>query len=247
MGTVQTFVDPAALTEAAALAIVDRAGQTVAARGRFSIVLSGGSTPRTLYERLAQDDLAARVDWRAVHVFWGDERAVPPDHADSNYRMAREALLDHVALPAQNIHRMGGELFPETAAAEYETVLHAYFGQAAMDGQPLPARFDLVLLGMGDDGHTASLFPGAAAIHEDRRWVTATYVDKLGAWRISLTPVAINAAAEIMLIVTGASKAERLQQVLAGPYQPDVLPAQIVNPAQGHLLWLVDEAAAGRL
>jgi 6-phosphogluconolactonase len=179
------------------------------------------------------------VDWARVHVFWGDERCVPPDHAESNYRMAREALLDQVSIiPAQNVHRMRGEIDPEEAADGYETDLRACFGVSA------PPRFDLILLGMGDDGHTASLFPGAEAIREQARWVAAYYVEKLGAWRLTLTPVVLNAAANVIFLVVGAGKAARLREVLDGPYQPDRLPAQVVRPSDGRLLWMVDQAAS---
>jgi 6-phosphogluconolactonase len=241
MATVQQYADPAQLADAAARHIVTQAEVAAAARGRFSLVLSGGSTPRLLHQRFASADLRDQVDWSAVHVFWGDERAVPPDHADSNYRMARETLLDHVPLPDANIHRIRAELLPVEAAAAYEAELRAFF-----IGMDVP-RFDLVLLGMGDDGHTASLFPGTAAIHEMQHWVAAYKVGKLGAWRITLTPPAINAAAQIVFLVAGANKADRLKQVLQGPKQPDQLPSQIVQPASGDLLWLVDEAAAAAL
>jgi 6-phosphogluconolactonase len=247
MATVKTFVDGTALTEAAAQHVLALAEASIADKGRFSVALSGGSTPRSLYARLAQDDRASQVDWSCVHVFWGDERAVPPDHEDSNYRMAREALLNHVPLPPENVHRISGELAPAAAAAEYEGMLRTYFAGLLKEGKTLAARFDLVLLGMGDDGHTASLFPGAAAIRESRHWVASYHVAQLDAWRITLTPIAINAAAQATFLVSGANKAERLQQVLYGPYQPDVLPAQIVRPEKGRLLWLIDEAAAGRL
>jgi 6-phosphogluconolactonase len=191
------------------------------------------------------------VDWTAVQVFWGDERCVPPDHPDSNYRMARETLLDHVPLPAGNVHRIRGELPPTQAAAEYERELHAFFslpplGAATRREAPM-ASFDLVLLGMGSDGHTASLYPGTLAIHETERWVTAHRVEKLDAWRITLTPPALNAAAQVTFVVSGTPcgrKAEALRQVLAGPYRPQELPAQVIRPAPGRLCWLVDREAA---
>jgi 6-phosphogluconolactonase len=222
--------------------------EAIAAHGRFAVALSGGSTPRATYALLATEEFASRVDWSHVHIFWGDERCVPPDHSDSNYRMACEALLDHVPLSARNVHRIRGEMNPEEAAADYERVLRSFFarqsrGKGIGDERPVP-RFDLVLLGMGEDGHTASLFPGTAVLQEGTRWVVAHCVEKLGAWRVTLTLVAINAAARVVFVVSGASKAERLQQVLAGPYPSDVLPAQLVRPGSGHLLWMVDEAAA---
>jgi len=244
MREVRVHPDAASLAQAAAEHFATLAAEAIADRGRFAVALAGGSTPRATYALLATDAFAARVDWPRVHVFWGDARCVPPDHPDSNYRMARETLLDHVPLPAGNVHRIPCEREPEQAAAAYERTLRAFF--ARHPEGPIP-RFDLVLLGMGNDGHIASLFPGTAALHEQTRWVMAHYVDKLRAWRLTLTPIAINAAANVIFIVSGAGKAERLRQVLAGPYQPDLLPAQIVRPDSGRLLWLVDAAAAVHL
>jgi 6-phosphogluconolactonase len=246
MSTVKTYRDPAALADAAARQVIAITKAAIAERGQATLALSGGSTPRLLYARLAQDDLATQLDWAAIHVFWGDERPVPPEHEDSNYRMAWEAWLSHVPIPAQNVHRMHGEMAPVAAAAEYEGMLRTYFAARIRRGDALTAAFDLVLLGMGEDGHTASLFPGAEAIRETKRWVTAYQVDRLASWRISLTPAALNAARHILFLVSGASKAGRLQQVLYGTYQPDRLPAQIIRPMRGSLLWMVDEAAAGR-
>ena len=239
MAEIRTYPEAASLARAAAEHFVTLATAAIAARGQFVVALSGGSTPRTTYALLASDEFAARVDWPRVRVFWGDERCVPPDHPDSNYRMAREALLDKVPIPAENVHRMRGELPPDQAAAAYQAELEAVLGAGG--------RFDLILLGMGANGHTASLFPGTAALHEQTRWAVAHYVDKLRAWRVTLTPVAINAAAHVISIVSGAGKAERLREVVTGPYQPDILPAQIVRPTDGRLLWLVDAAAAVHL
>jgi 6-phosphogluconolactonase len=236
------------VANAAADHFVTLAREAMASRGRFAVALAGGSTPKAAYSLLATNEFARRVDWSRVHVFWGDERCVPPNHPDGNYRMAREALIDRVPLPASNVHRMRGELEPGKAAADYEKTLGTFFdspfGEGAAGASVPPPRFDLILLGMGDDGHTASLFPGLRAIHEQRCWVLAHYVEKLEAWRITLTPAIINAAAEVTFVVTGSAKAERLRQVLTGPYQPDVLPAQIVGPDPGRLRWLLDEAAA---
>lgn len=233
---------PAALARAVAEHFTTLAGEAIAGRGRFAVALSGGSTPRAAYALLAADEFAGRVDWPRVHVFWGDERCVPPDHSDSNYRLARETLLDHVPIPAGNVHRIRGEEEPVAAAAAYERDLRAFFAGNSRGAVP---RFDLVLLGLGDDGHTASLFPGTAAIHERTHWVVAHHVDKLGSWRVTLTPIVINAAAQVTFVVSGAGKAGSLHQVRAGPYQPDALPAQIVQPTAGRLLWLVDATAAG--
>ncbi len=248
---VEVYPDAVSLARAAVEHFVALAAEAISTRGRFAVALAGGSTPRATYRLLAADEFAARVDWRHVHVFWGDERCVPPDHPDSNYRMARQTLLDAVPLPADNVHRIQGEMEPTRAAAQYERTLRAFFSSSAggrdAGNEETPARFDLVLLGMGGDGHTASLFPGTMAIGEQTRWVVAHHVEKLSAWRVTLTPVAINAAANVTFLVSGAGKAERLQQVLAGPYRPDVLPAQIVRPGRGRLRWLVDAAAAALL
>ena len=236
MQAVATFPDQDTLAEAAAQHIVTLAKEAITTRGRFSIALSGGSTPKQTLSCLASDEFAPMMDWQKVHVFWGDERCVPPDHADSNYLMAREVMLDRVPIPIENIHRIQAELNPTDAANTYETELRAFF-------QEVP-RFDLVLLGMGDDGHTASLFPGTEAFIEEDRWVVANYIAKMSAWRITLTPIAINAAANITFLVSGARKAERLHEVLNGPYKPRELPAQLVKPLDGRLRWLVDADAA---
>jgi 6-phosphogluconolactonase len=227
--------DLEALSQAAAERFTTLAGTC----NPFSVALAGGNTPRRLYATLAAPPFRQRVPWERVHVFWGDERCVPPDHPASNYRMARETLLDHVPLPACNVHRVRGELGPEAAAQEYAGELRAFFGTR------WPA-FDLILLGMGNDGHTASLFPASEALQEATRpvvGVTAHYQDR-PARRVTLTPPALNAARQVMFLVSGAGKAETLRAVLAGPYQPHTLPAQIVRPSDGHLLWLVDAAAA---
>jgi 6-phosphogluconolactonase len=208
----------------------------------FSVALAGGGTPRGVYELLATPPFSEQIPWGRVHVFWGDERCVPPDDPGSNYRMARETLLDRVPLPTDNIHRVHGELDPETAAQAYAAELRDFFGAQ----WPV---FDLILLGMGDDGHTASLFPGSDALREKTRpvvGVTAQYQDR-PARRVTLTPPAINAARHVMFLVVGASKANALQAVLEGPYQPHRLPAQIVQPTDGHLVWLVDGMAAKKV
>ena len=248
---VEVQTDSTNLARAAAHYFVTLASEAIATQGRFTVALAGGSTPEATYKLLATDEFAERLDWSRVHIFWGDERCVPREHPDSNYRMAREAWLDLVPLPAGNVHRIRGELEPGQAASEYEEVLRVFFsvpsGEAETKGEVAVACFDLVLLGMGDDGHTASLFPGTAAINEQTRWVTAHYVEKLSAWRITLTPAAINAASKVIFVVSGPDKASRLQQVLTGPYQPDSLPAQIVKPVAGRARWLVDSAAAALL
>jgi 6-phosphogluconolactonase len=254
-----------------------------------SLVLSGGSTPRGLY-RLLADPAApyrSRLAWDSIHFFWGDERHVPPDHPDSNYRMAREAMLDRVPVPAAHVFRIAGEE-PDAgrAAAAYEHELIATFGlrreerqvaasgagaatgmsatsgavvtggatatsganvtSAARAGLDWP-RFDLVLLGLGDEGHTASLFPGSPLLAESRRLAAAVWVEKLGTWRITLTPPVLVRAAAVIFLVSGAAKAAALAAVVEGEPRPELYPAQVVVPVDGKLLWLVDEAAAARL
>jgi 6-phosphogluconolactonase len=231
------------LARAAAEDAVRLAGEAVAARGRFTFVLSGGSTPRSLFTLLAdpQESFRDRIAWSAVHVFWGDERCVPPDHPESNYRMARESLLDHVPIPAANVHRIAAEN-PDAAAAAalYDNELALFFALAERE---LP-RFDLVLLGLGPDGHTASLFPGNAAVHETERRVIAPFVEKFNTHRITLTAPVLNHAAVVIFLVSGAEKAAALAAVVEGARQVDLYPAQIIQPDDGVLVWLVDDAAA---
>ena len=240
-GRVLIFDDAEALARAAAQRFAGIAAESVNARGRFSVALSGGSTPRRIYELLSGDEFKARVDWPKAHVFFGDERCVPPDDDASNYRMARESLLSRVGVPAENVHRMIGEGDAAANARLYEDELRSSFGDAG-----LPA-FDLVMLGLGDDGHTASLFPGTGALEDGGAWVAANWVGKLGAYRLTLTAPAINHAAHVMFVVAGAGKAERLREVLEGAREPQRLPAQLIRPAGGTLEWYVDRAAAARL
>ena len=238
---VQVFDDPELVAREAAGLFVRISIEAVSTRGVFSVALSGGSTPRRIYELLASDDYRTQVSWPNVHIFFGDERTVPPDHADSNYRMANEALLSQVPVPLKNVHRMNGVGDAAASASEYESELRAFFGD-----QTWP-RLDLVMLGMGDDGHTASLFPGSAALEEQSRWVVANWVEKFQTWRITLSAPAINAARHVLFLVTGAGKAERLREVLKGEREPARLPSQLIQPSDGTLSWLVDRAAAARL
>jgi 6-phosphogluconolactonase len=238
---VRVFADPESVARAAARRVAELAREAIDERGAFSLALSGGSTPRRIYELLAGDEFRDSVDWRGVHVFFGDERTVPADHAESNYRMANEALLSRVPLPAENVHRVEGLGDAAANASNYESVMRGFFG-----GDEWP-RFDLVMLGMGDDGHTASLFPGTVALSERRAWVAANWVEKLGAWRVTLTAPAINAARHVLFLVTGAAKAERLREVLKGERDPSRLPSQLIRPHEGALEWFVDRPAASRL
>lgn len=239
MTEIEVFSDPDGLARAVVDQFAARAAEAIAARGRFTVALAGGSTPRAAYLLLATDAFARRVDWARVQVLWGDERCVPPDDPRTNYRMAPEALLDRVPIPPGNIHRIHGEDDPPRAAAAYERLLRDLLS----DDQGL----DLILLRLGDDGHTASLFPDQTAVRETARWVVADYVAAAAMWRITLTPVVINAARDVSFIVSGAAKAGRLREVIKGPFAPQSLPAQSVDPAPGRLTWLVDEAPASQL
>lgn len=241
MNELRVMDDAEALARAAADEVARCAEAAVRKHGRFTIALSGGSTPQRLYRALADREapFRARIEWSATHVFWGDERHVPPDHPDSNYRMAREALLDHVPVPQGNIHRIHAEL-PDAAEA-YETELRRAFALAPGEAP----RFDLVLMGLGADGHTASLFPGSDALHERVRLVIAPWIDKLSSFRITLTLPVFESAAEVFFLVSGEDKAAALQAVLQG--EPERYPAQLVHPREGRLLWYADRTAASRL
>jgi 6-phosphogluconolactonase len=245
---VEVLASTDALMQAAADEFVRCAVEATRVSGRFAVALAGGSTPAGLYARFATAAYARRIDWTRVHVFWGDERCLPPGDPATNYRMVREHLLDRVPVPEQSVHRIRGPGDPAENAAAYERELRAAF--ATPEGPPRTtpgSRFDLVLLGMGHDGHTASLFPGTPAIRERERWVLAQHVAAVSMWRITLTPVVINAAAEVVFLVAGREKAPTLRRVLEGPHQPDALPAQAVAPHAGRLSWLVDATAAAEL
>lgn len=241
---IKVFADAEALSHAVARHWQQQCTQAVAARGSFHVALSGGSTPRQLYTVLARAPFAEQLDWAHTHIYFGDERCVAPEHPDSNYRMAHEALLGHVALPAQHIHRIEGERPPEQAATHYAKVLARHLPTGA-DAWPC---FDLVLLGIGEDGHTASLFPGTPIVEIDDRPVAAVHVPRLDAWRISLTLPVINHARTVLVLAAGAGKRAILHQVLdhATPdTKPDAppLPIQRVRPEQA-VHWYLDAAAA---
>ena len=208
--------------------------------GRFTIALAGGATPRRLYQLLASSPWVERIAWSRWHVFWGDERCVPPEHPDSNYRMAREALLDHVPLTAGQLHPMRGEAAPQEAAEGYEGELRRVFQT------PVPA-FDLILLGLGEDGHTASLFPGTAALREEGRLVVANWAPQLEAHRLTFTLPLINAARRVAFLVADAAKAQALRRVLAPASTDQPPPAAMVRPTSGVLHWFVTSQAAACL
>ncbi|HEV2856509.1 MAG TPA: 6-phosphogluconolactonase [Thermoanaerobaculia bacterium] len=241
---VRVFESAAELMKAAAREVLESALQAVSGRGRFTWALSGGSTPRGLYRLLASDPFRGRMPWQAIHFFWGDERHVPPDHPESNFRMAKEALLDAVPAPAANVHRIHAEEpDAERAAAEYEAEIRSFFDLAPGPPGDWP-RFDLVLLGLGKDGHTASLFPGGAAVHERERLVVAAWIETQKTWRITLTPPVLNHARRSAFLVSGEDKAQALHAVVTegdGERNPDRCPAQVV---EGNRLWMVDRAAA---
>jgi 6-phosphogluconolactonase len=242
--------DRAALMNAAAEHVVASAARAIADHGRFTWVLAGGATPRELYALLASAAFRGRVDWAQVDFFWGDERCVPPEHGQSNYRMVRETLLDVVRPDPSRVHRMHGEQAPETAAVDDADELARVFPVGRLRPAGSPPSFDLVLLGMGEDGHTASLFPGSAALEEARRWVVPAQPAPGGAWRLTLTLPVLNAASAVCFLVAGAAKRDRLAEVWRAPLVPSAaasLPAARVRPHAGELRWLVDAEAAARL
>jgi 6-phosphogluconolactonase len=237
--------DAAALARRAAKYFYEMAGEAVEAQGRARIAVSGGSTPKAVFELLADPDQPWRwhMPWDKIDLFWVDERCVPPDDAESNYRMTREALLDRVPLRPEQIHRIESELEPEAAADRYESELRSSF---RLDGAGSP-RFDLVALGIGDDGHTASLFPHTAAIHERNRLVAANRVPQRDAWRVTLTWPVINHARSVFFLAAGQEKSSILKEVLTGPLDPERLPSQLIWPSSGILTLILDKAAASLL
>jgi 6-phosphogluconolactonase len=216
--------------------------ESITSHGRFSVALSGGSTPKGMFSLLASDAYRNRVDWSKVHLFWGDERSVPPDDNQSNYRMANEAMISKVPVPAENVYRMRAEEQDiNAAAADYAAKLKAYFHLGAGEWP----RFDLILLGMGDDGHTASLFPGTKALGEKSELVVVNWVEKFNTNRMTLTAPAINNGRNVVFMAAGESKRGPLKEVLAGARNPELYPSQLIHPTEGKLIWLVDEAATG--
>jgi 6-phosphogluconolactonase len=228
------------LSEAAAEWITVQIENTLKTQDRFTIALSGGSTPQKLHLLLASSPYKERIDWEKLHIFWGDERAVPFEDDRNNARMAFDTLLDNVSVPMEQIHVMRTDIDPALAAFEYEKILHRYFDES-------PSTFDLVLLGMGDDGHTLSLFPGTKVIHEQKDWVASFYLEAQKMHRITLTAPVVNKAAAIIFLTTGTNKAHALYEVLEGVYNPDLYPSQVIKPLSGELHWFVDEQAASQL
>lgn len=224
----------------AAIEFVRLALESVRSKDRLAVALSGGATPRALYSLLATAEFREKIPWPHIHLFWGDERCVPPNHRDSNYGLANETLIARVPIPAENVYRMKGEEDPQIAAFDYEQALRKFFG---LSGRGLP-RFDLIFLGLGEDGHTASLFPGSEVLPEKRRLVCAAYVKSFKSNRLTLTLPVLNHAANVFSLVAGEDKASALRDVLHGKDNLHLLPAQGIRPKKGRLVWFVDEAAA---
>ena len=242
---IQIFENAEAVSRTAAEMMASLARQKLKSKDYFAVALSGGSTPKNMFAILANDaGMREQMPWDSVHFFWGDERHVPPDHTDSNYRMTNDAMLSRVPVPAENIHRIRAEN-PDAgkAAEDYEQELREFFGTAP---EQLPA-FDCVFLGMGPDGHTASLFPGTEALNERKRLVVSNWVDKFQSYRITMTAPVLNNADLVIFLVSGEEKAESLRVVLEGKNQTDRFPSQLIRPTQGRLVWLVDQAAARKL
>jgi 6-phosphogluconolactonase len=242
---IRILSDGAAIARRAAQEFVQAGASAVREKGTFDVVLAGGSTPKALYNLLATDpSLRSQVPWDKTHLYFGDERHVGPEHPDSNFRMARESMISKVPLKPEQVTRIKGE-YPdaEQGALEYEKALRENF--KLKDGEY--PRFDLLLVGMGNEGHTLSLFPGTKALHANGRVVMRNWVGKLYTERITLTVLGASNAARILFMVTGADKALALKAVLEGPYEPEQLPAQFLQPRDGKLLWLVDTAAGGML
>jgi len=245
---IKYYVEPdsAALARRSAQYFLEMAGEAVAARGRARIAISGGNTPKATFQLLADPNQPwrAHMPWDSLDLYWVDERCVPPDDNDSNYRMTREAMLDQVPLAPEQIHRIEGELDPEVAAARYESELRNSF---RLEGAETP-RFDLIQLGIGPDGHTASLFPNTEALHELGRLAVANHVpQQKQSWRITLTWPVINHASSVFFLIAGADKAEVLKEVLMGGQDPERLPSQLIWPASGILTLILDRAAAAHL
>lgn len=234
--------DNDALSTEVASWIVDYISATLQKQDRFTLVLSGGSTPQKLNTLLAAAPYKEKIDWTRLHIFWGDERFVPFEDDRNNAKMAFDTLLKHVPVPAAQIHVMRTDIEPEASAAAYENILADYFTTDDPDSN----SFDLVLLGMGDDGHTLSLFPGTHVMHIEDRFTASLFLKQQDMYRITLTAPIVNRAACVAFLVSGAGKAPALQQVIEGDYQPDLYPSQVIQP-NGELHWFVDEAAAANL
>jgi 6-phosphogluconolactonase len=238
-GELKICRDAAGVAEAVADLFVDVGQTALEDRGQFAVALSGGNTPRAAFTLIGQEPRRSALSWADVHIYFGDERCVPPDDEQSNYRMAETTFLDSVAVPKNNVHRMRGEIDPADAAAEYAQTLRANLGEHP--------RFDLILLGLGPDGHTASLFPGTPPLTDDDKLVRAVYAESQAMWRITMTPKVLNAARVVAFALEGVDKATIFDAVYAGPVDPVKYPSQIVDPVDGRLLWIVDDLACGHV
>ena len=240
------FKTPDEFNHAVADWMVDCIAETLKKQGYFTLVLSGGNTPKSIYQLLSATPYREKIIWGKIHVFWGDERDVPFNDSRNNAKMAYETLLNHVPIPASQVHVMQTEnISPKKSAAGYEKILHEYFPPTAGSSQLI--TFDLVLLGMGDDGHVLSLFPGTTVVHEEQAWATSFFLESQDMYRITLTKTVVNKSGNIAFLTTGANKAHALKEVLQGHYNPDLYPSQEIKPENGELHWFVDEAAAAQL
>jgi 6-phosphogluconolactonase len=244
-GHLRVYEDHPSLIQAATDFVVELGKDAINSRGVFTLALSGGSTPKALYKRLSESSSQGRIDWSATYLFWGDERTVPLDDADSNYHMVRENLIDQIPIPPEQVFRIRGEASPQPAAETYHKLLDS--SPVLADNVSHCPRFDLILLGMGEDGHTASLFPDTSALEVQDRWVVANYVEKLDSWRITLTFPVLNNARTVVFLVSGEAKASMLAQVVGARAGPDRFPAQRIHPEMGQLVWFVDQAATSAL
>lgn len=206
----------------------------------FTLALSGGETPQMLYKKLASEEYKEKINWKRVHIFWGDERVIPFDDDRNNAKMAFKNLISQITIPPAQVHKMRVDIEPLFAAKDYENVLQTYFGNTEKS-------FDLILLGVGDDGHTLSLFPGSLVVEEQQHWVNAVYNEKQKMYRITLMPSIVNKASHIAFMVTGENKSEILYRIIEGQYEPNVLPAQLIKPENGELRWFLDKVAAEKL
>ncbi|WP_159466619.1 6-phosphogluconolactonase [Dyadobacter sp. 3J3] len=240
MGQLHIANDSVQLSTELAEWISNYINEVLTKKDRFTFVLSGGGTPKLLYTLLAAKPYNESIPWEKIHFFWGDERAVPFEDSRNNAKMAYDELLDKVGVKAENIHVMRTDIGAEESAAEYEKILKQYF-----EGEE--TTFDFVLLGMGDDGHTLSLFPGTSVIHEKDAWVTSFFLPAQDMYRITLTAPVVNQSAAVVFLAVGTGKAETLKHVLEGEFEPDKYPSQVIKPAKGQLLWFIDEAAAAGL
>jgi 6-phosphogluconolactonase len=231
------------LSAAFATWLTEYIDSTLQKQDRFTIALSGGSTPQKLHALLAASPYKDQIDWNKLHVFWGDERFVPFEDDRNNAKMAFDTLLDHVPVPREQIHIMRTDIQPEASAEEYEKILNRYFPATI----PPAKTFDLVLLGMGDDGHTLSLFPGTHVMHVEDKLVTSLFLKQQDMYRITLTAPVVNRSACVVFLVSGAGKATVLKEVIEGDYQPDLYPSQVIKPVNDQLHWFVDKAAAANL